>query len=969
MSRSASSIRRPTAVVALVAGVVLAYGPTRPVAAQARLTSPETFFGHPIGADYVLPNYRQFTDYWRTLDRESDRVRVVSIGETTEGRQQLMAIVTSPDNHRNLDRFRDIARRLARAEGVTEAEARTLAAEGRAVVWIDGGLHATEVLGAQQLMETVWQLASRNDVETRRILDDVVVLAVHANPDGHDLVADWYMREPDPRKRSSDGLPRLYQKYVGHDNNRDSYASTQKETTNINRVLYLEWFPQIVYNHHQTGPAGSVMFAPPFRDPFNYVFHPLLVTSLDLVGAAMHQRFAAEDKPGLVMREGAGYSTWWNGGLRTTTYFHNMIGLLTETKGNPTPVEIPLIPALQQPAGRMPYPIAPQLWHFRQSVDYSVTANYAVLDLASRYRETFQFNIWKMGSDAIARGNTDSWTPYPRRVRQVGEAMRTLQPDGTTGLPEACGRVREGMPAALQRPCVGHEAAQRFMDMLHSPGLRDPRGYIIPADQPDFATATRFAHALQKTGITVLRATASFDVAGKTYPAGSLIVKTAQAFAPHILDMFEPQDHPDDFEYPGGPPIHPYDAAGWTLAFAMGVHFDRILDAFTGPFEPIEGLASLPRAAVAGAGTGNVAGFVVSAAQNDAFRAASRLLGAQAGVSRLTASWTFDGGTAQAGSFWVAARGNVGRELERLAGEYGVRAAAAASAPPDSLLRPVTQPRVGLWDRWGGSMPSGWTRWLMEQFEMPYSVVFPQRLDAGDLRRDFDVIVFFENAIPAQDRAGPTGPDSASVPRETWPMIGEASVDRTVPQLRAFLEAGGTIVTIGASSMTLARHLGLPIRNHLVELDEDSVEVPLTGERYFIPTSIVEAGIDRTHPIAWGLDEQADFVFDESPVFRFDDNAEGVEPIAWYDRAAPLRSGWAWGQQYLRDGLAAARVKVGSGHVVLFGPEILYRAQTHGTFRLFFNALYGGAGAPAPARPAAGAPEPAGSGQPAERVR
>ncbi|MBR9989764.1 MAG: peptidase, partial [Gemmatimonadetes bacterium] len=224
-------------------------------AAQSGVTTPEQQFGHPIGADYMLPDYTAFAGYWERLAGESDRMVLDTIGMTEEGRHQLMAIITSPENHRNLDRYRDISRRLALADGLTDDEARRLAAEGRAVVWIDGGLHATEVLGAQQLMETIYQLVSRTDDETLRILDDVIILAVHANPDGMELVSTWYMRNPDPMERRTGGLPRLYQKYVGHDNNRDFYASTQAETENMNRVMYTEWYPQIVYNHHQTGPA------------------------------------------------------------------------------------------------------------------------------------------------------------------------------------------------------------------------------------------------------------------------------------------------------------------------------------------------------------------------------------------------------------------------------------------------------------------------------------------------------------------------------------------------------------------------------------------------------------------------------------------------------------------------------------------------------------------------------------------
>ena len=168
------------------------------------------------------------------------------------------------------------------------------------------------------------------------------------------------MREKDPLKRSLNGLPRLYAKYVGHDDNRDFYMSNMKETTNMNHQLFLEWFPQIMYNHHQTGPAGAVIFMPPFRDPFNYNFDPLVPLGIELVGTAMHSRLVAEGKGGSAMRTGANYSTWWNGGLRTITYFHNMIGILTEIIGNPTPIDIPLVPDKQLPQGDWPLPIAPQ---------------------------------------------------------------------------------------------------------------------------------------------------------------------------------------------------------------------------------------------------------------------------------------------------------------------------------------------------------------------------------------------------------------------------------------------------------------------------------------------------------------------------------------------------------------------------------------------------------------------------------
>jgi hypothetical protein len=422
-------MQQPGRRIALILALLFV-GVANVVDAQSRITSPKAFFGHNIGDDYWLANYDQFTAYWRKLDAESDRMQVLEIGKTAEGRSQLMAIVTAPANFAKLDRYKEIARRLAHAEGIDSTTARALAKEGKAVVWIDGGLHATEVLGAHQLMETSYQFVSRTDDETTRILNDVIILFVHANPDGMQLVSNWYMSELDTLRRNTQ-IPRLYQKYIGHDNNRDFYMSAQPETQNMNHVLYWEWFPQIMYNHHQTGPAGSVMFAPPFRDPHNHNFDRLIVSGLDLVGAAMHHRFIAENKPGVVMRRGAGYSTWWNGGLRTTVYFHNMIGLLTETIGNPTPMRIPLIPGRQEPTADVIMPIEPQEWHFRQSIDYSVTANYAVLDMASRYRETFLYNIWRMGMNSIERGKRDTWTttgPEVDKLRAAADSADAIAP-------------------------------------------------------------------------------------------------------------------------------------------------------------------------------------------------------------------------------------------------------------------------------------------------------------------------------------------------------------------------------------------------------------------------------------------------------------------------------------------------------------------------------------------------------------
>src|SRR5690606_35900645 len=252
-----------------------------------------------------------------------------------------------------------------------------------------------------------------NDLETKKILENSIVLMVHANPDGQELISNWYMREKTPNKRSGNYVPVLYQKYAGHDNNRDFFMLNLKESQNMARQLFVEWIPQIMYNHHQTAPAGAVVAGAPYRDPFNYVFDPILMSGIDALGAAMSSRLNAEGKPGYTAKDGSVFSTWYNGGLRTTTYFHNMMGLLTEMIGNPTPFEIPLVTNRLIPNNDTQNPVIPQVWHFQQSIDYSVSLNYAVLNYASRYKDEVLYNIYKMGKNSIERGSKDFWPLSP----------------------------------------------------------------------------------------------------------------------------------------------------------------------------------------------------------------------------------------------------------------------------------------------------------------------------------------------------------------------------------------------------------------------------------------------------------------------------------------------------------------------------------------------------------------------------
>lgn len=913
-----------SSVLALQALTAAAQTATRPT------TAPESFFKQPPGTDYYLADYTEYEAYLKRLGSESDRVKLLDIGKTSEGRSQWVAIVSSPANLARLDEYREIAQKLAKAKGVTEAQARELATRGKVVVWIDAGMHATETVTSQGQIQVLHRMLSESDAETMRMLEDCIILFAHDNPDGMEMVSDWYMRQTDPEKREFATLPRLYQKYVGHDNNRDSYMSAMKETQNVNRVLFRTWYPQIIYNQHQTGPDGMVVFVPPFRDPFNFNYDPIVMAELNEVGFSMHSRLISEGKAGSGTRSAARYSTWHNGMERSVSYFHNSIGLLTEIVGGPTPTEIPLVPSTQLPRGDEMMPIAPRDWHLQDSLDYQWTLNRAVLDYASRNKERLLFNIWRMGMNSIEKGSRDSWTITPSKVDRLVNAA----PLDTKGSDEY-NRPRAGGPKKID-PTL-------YRALIQVPAERDPRAYIISPTQRDMPTAITFLNTLMKTGVEVERAEAAFQAGGKTYPTGTFLVRTAQAYRPHVMDMFEPQDHPHDLEFPGGPPKAPYDITGYTLAYQMGIEFDRILDGFEGVFTAVPDMLAPPAGRVMGEGK---TGWIVGHEANNSFILTNRLLKAGIRPVWLSDSVEVTDDVKQAGALWIPASAEAKAIIDQAVSQLGLSAYALDQKPQGAsiALRPV---RIGLVDRYGGLMPVGWTSWLLEQFEFPFKVVYPKRLDAGNLEKDFDVLLFADDALPPKGSWGSDRrsrqPDVKDTPIEYRAMLGMATDEKTVPMIANFARSGGAVVAIG-SSARLIELFESPLKPALTREIDGKLE-SLDSKSFYIPGSILRARVDNSQPLAYGLPETVDIFFNQAQTFvPTGAAAGGFSRISWFEGRDLLRSGWAVGQEKLAGTIAVADLDVGKGKLFVMAPEVAQRAQSYGTFKFLFNALlYGGA--------------------------
>lgn len=481
--------------------------------------APRAHFGYAPGADYKLADYGEIAAYFEKLAQSSDRIRWVEFGRTSLDKPMYIAFISSAENLKRLDRHREISRRLALGQATAE-QARALAAEGKAIVWIDSGLHSTEVAPSQHAPELAYRMLTDESEETRRIRENVILLQVPViNPDGLDMVAHWYRRNVGTPYELAP-LPWLYQKYAGHDNNRDYFMMNLAETRHVARLLFKQWFPQIVYNQHQQPAFPARIFVPPYAEPLNPHIPSAVMEGINGIGAAMAERFALENKPGVLSYHS--FDGWWNGGLRSVPAFHNMHGILTETAlysyATPRvykPSELPErfasgIPAAE-PTIFYQRPWLGGRWGVRDAIEYMLTADFAILDLAARRSSHFLLKAYDLARASIEAG-------------------------------------RKGAPYA----------------------------YVVPSEQWDRSNAIEMLRRLKMGGIVVHRAKSEFRVSGKRYAAGSHVLLAAQPFRPYLMDLLEAQKFPELRAGANGPVRRPYDIAGWTLPLMMGVTVDRV---------------------------------------------------------------------------------------------------------------------------------------------------------------------------------------------------------------------------------------------------------------------------------------------------------------------------------------------------------------------------------------------------------
>lgn len=645
------------------------------------IPKPVDVFGFEPGANYELIDNDQLEKYYRLLADASDRVILKEIGETHRGNDLLLLIISSKENLANLEKYKSISQKLAKAKDVSEKEAKQLSREGKAVVWIDSGLHSTELAHSQHNPVFAYKMASGESPEIRKMRDEVILLNMPMmNPDGHDIVVDWYRQQKDTEFALTNP-PEVYHEYVGHDNNRDWYMLLQNESQAVSEMLYEEWFPQIVVNHHQMGEMPPRMFIPPFANPINPNIPAMAVRGTNLVGEHMANRFAGEGKSGVI--QGITFNMWWNGGMRTVPYFHNMVGILTEsTHRSPVPkewTEEDIPEKLVRGGNEIPMDESsifyPDPWEggttsMKQMVDYHLTASMGVMDIAVKRKQEWLYNIYQMGRDAIEKGKEEN-----------------------------------------------------------------PYAYVISPDQWDRAEAVNLLKALKKGGIEIQQATADFKYDGKTYPKDSYVVYSSQAFRPYLKDLLEPQFYPDRRLYPDGPPEPPYDMAGWTLPIQMGIDVTKIEDHVDIDTKAVGKLTSFK-------GTvhnSNSSGYLIPSNSNMGIVAVNNLLKEGHEVERLKEEVSVDDQTFEPGAFYVESSNNAKQLLRNTSREYGIDIFGVDSKPNVQNMS-IDKPKIGIYQSWTGSMDEGWTRWIFDNYDFEYDRLKNRDIQGGELQ-EYDVII------------------------------------------------------------------------------------------------------------------------------------------------------------------------------------------------------------------------------------
>jgi hypothetical protein len=835
-------------------------------------TSPEDFLGHKIGADYKLADYNQITAYFKKLDEESEKIKLLNIGKTTLGKPMLLAVITSKENMDQLDTFKGITRKLRDASSLTPEEARKLAKQGKAIVLLTCNLHSTEIASSQMAMELAYNLITgKTPYNTEKVLNDVIVLlAPTINPDGEQMVTEWYRKYVGTKYEGS-SMPWLYHHYAGHDDNRDWFMFNLLETQAITKVLYHDWIPQIHIDEHQMGSTGARLFIPPFMDPPVPTIHPLLWRGVALCGMNMAYDLQKNDFKGVV--HGRSFTGWWIGACDDTSWLHNCIGILSEMASVKVatpiyidPIEIPK--SYTEKRIQFPDPWPGGWWRLRDLVDYELTLSMSLIKTAYMHKEDLLFNFYKMCKDAIE-----------------------IQ--------------KEGQPYA----------------------------FIISKNQRDYPTTLRMLEILKLGGVEIHQAKSEFTADSKVYPAGSFVVLMSQPYRPYAQSLLEKQVYPDMRQYPGGPPIPPYDNAGWTLPLQMGVVSAQIDRSFKADLEKLENIP-YPETAAPKTSSKYV---VLDSKKNASYSTVFSLLKYKPEIYRSKSGISGDDFHACFGSFIIENTPQVQKALPALQEKWHLNAYGLDDIS-DIKKSPLKKHRVGLYQSWQSNMDEGWTRYVLDDLEIPFTTLHNKDFKGTkkkkvDLNSKYDVIVFASESADIIKLGKPSPGSRYARYYSEGPPEYSGGIDKEgVEALKKFVSEGGILVTLNDACNLVFKEFKSPASNALENVDRS---------KFLCPTSLLKIKVNRRSPIGYGLPSEAAAMFSRSLAIRtrIPSGEWDRTVVASYPEKDVLLSGWLLGEDAIARKAAVVDLKYKQGNIILIGFRCQHRAQSHGTYKFLLNAL------------------------------
>jgi hypothetical protein len=803
------------------------------------ITRPEAHLGRPVGVDFELADWDEVSSYFTKLGEESPCISTNVIGTTTEGRDFQLATISSPENLARLPELRGYARTIADPRGKTDAEKREAIEKGKVFLFISCAMHATETASPQMAMELAYTLATSEEEPWKSARENtVILLAPSLNPDGQDHVVSWY-RETVGTPYEASGLLKLYQYYAGHDNNRDWFMLTQAETRIVTEQLYKVWHPQVYWDVHQQGSGRERMFVPPFRDPLNPNLDPGIISGIDALGSRTLLDLTRGGFQGI--STGVSYDMWWNGGNRNVPVRHNIIGLLTEAASVDiaSPKFLP-ISSLSSPRG--------------------INGNY---EPSNRFPDPWPGGWWRL-RDIIdyELGFGESLIGSLTRERELW--------------------LTNALEASERTIAAGREGA--------------PRAWILPSDNRDAGAVHRLLYVLTQSGVELHVSPEELTVDGRTWPAGSVVIQSAQPYGAYVKDLFEVQEYPD-----GDPP---YDVAGWTLPFLLGVHRVAVMTDIESPLERV--------------GTATAAVEAFGGDERISFRMGQWF------SSRESNHWPLLLASLEAGERWsfVTTGPRAGIWVQ---GE-------GTTNPDEEAILVKSMPRVGVYAPWSGSMDEGWLRYVFDRaVNMKFTRVRNEMLRAGDLRDLLDVLV-----IPSiSGRQLDAGRREGSVPeRYTGGLDPEGAI-----AVEEFVRQGGRLVTLGSSSSWAIDLFGLPLVD--VTRGEDAADFACPGS--------VLRGIPTSAGLAADLPDSVPLFFSRSTGWRQMTTSEAEEAkrksdvdmrtLLSYAPTRLLLSGWISSPEVLEGSSAWIEANVGQGSVHLFGFRPQYRGWSQGTFHLIMRAI------------------------------